>query len=126
MMRYRFVFIVGVGVGFVLGARAGRERYEQLVKLTRKAKDSPAVQQAAGAVQAQAAGLVKTTKGKVAERVPKLTESARSKAGAARGKVETTLHDHGVGAKNSHGQTAPDGRGGNYTSAPDTPGGSPG
>jgi hypothetical protein len=125
-MRYRFVFIVGLGVGFVLGARAGRERYEQLVKLTRKAKDSPAVQQAAGAVQAQAAGIVKTTKGKVAERVPKLTETARSKAGAARSKVESTLHDRGVGAKNSHGGTASDGQGGQYTSAPDTPGGSPG
>ena len=110
----------------MLGARAGRERYEQLVKLTRKAKDSPAVQQAAGAVQAQAAGIVKTTKGKVAERVPKLTETARSKAGAARGKVGSTLHDRGVGAKNSQGQTAPGGRDGQYTSAPDTPGGSPG
>ena len=109
----------------MLGARAGRERYEQLVKLTRKAKDSPAVQQAAGAVQAQAAGLVKTTKGKVAERVPKLTESARSKAGAARSKVESTLHDHGVGAKNTQGQTASDGRDGQYTSGPDAPGGSP-
>ena len=125
-MRYRFVFIVGLGVGFVLGARAGRERYEQLVKLTRKAKDSPAVQQAAGAVQAQAAGIVKTTKGKVSERVPKLTESARSKAGAARSKagaarskVESTLHDHGPGARNSHGRTAADGQ---YTSAPDAPG----
>jgi hypothetical protein len=125
-MRYRFVFIVGLGVGFVLGARAGRERYEQLVKLTRKAKDSPAVQQAAGAVQAQAAGLVKTTKGKVAERVPKLTESARSKAGAARSKVESTLHDHGVGAKNSHGRPASDGSGGHQTSAPDAPGDTPG
>jgi uncharacterized protein YjbJ (UPF0337 family) len=110
-MRYRFVFIVGLGVGFVLGTRAGRERYEQLVKLTRKAKDSPAVQQAAGAVQAQAAGIVKTTKGKVAERVPKLTESARSKAGAARSKVESTLQDHGVGAKNSQDPTGPPGPG---------------
>ena len=107
----------------MLGARAGRERYEQLVKLTRKAKDSPAVQQAAGAVQAQAAGIVKTTKGKVAERVPKLTESARSKAGAARSKVGSTLHDHGVGARNnSQGRTTSDGQ---YTSAPDAPGGSP-
>jgi uncharacterized protein YjbJ (UPF0337 family) len=122
-MRYRFVFVVGLGVGFVLGARAGRERYEQLVKLTRKAKDSPAVQQAAGAVQAQAAGIAKTAKGKVSERVPKLTESARSKAGAARSKVESTLHDHGVGAKNSQGGTASDGQ---YTSAPDAPGGSSG
>ena len=107
----------------MLGARAGRERYEQLVKLTRKAKDSPAVQQAAGAVQAQAAGIVKTTTGKVAERMPKLTESARSKAGAARSKVESTLHDRGAGGKNSHDRTASDGH---YTSAPDAPGGSPG
>src|SRR6266487_2676336 len=118
-MRYRWVFIIGVGVGFVLGARAGRERYEQLAKLTRKAKDSPAVQQAAGAVQAQAASLVKTTKGKLADRVPKLTETARSKAGTARSKVEATLHDHGAGAKNNDGRPAPDGSRGPYTSAPD-------
>ena len=124
-MRYRWVFIIGVGVGFVLGARAGRERYEQLVKLTRKAKDSPAVQQAAGAVQAQAAGLVKTTKGKLADRVPKMTETARSKAEAARSKVETTLHDHGAGATNTHARPASDGRGRNYTSAPDSPGDTP-
>jgi hypothetical protein len=114
-MRYRFVFIAGVGVGFVLGARAGRERYEQLAKLTRKAKDSPAVQQAAGAVQAQAAGLVKTARGKLADRVPKLTETARSKAGAARSKVE----DHRSGAKNSQGRPTSDGSRGPYTSAPD-------
>jgi hypothetical protein len=122
-MRYRFVFIVGVGVGFVLGARAGRERYEQLVKATRKAKDSPAVQQAAGAIQAQAAGLVKTTKGKLSDQMPKLTETARSTAKTARSKMETTLHDHGVGGKNSHNGPAPGGNGGRYTSAPDTPGG---
>jgi hypothetical protein len=128
-MRYRFVFIVGLGVGFVLGARAGRERYEQLVKATRKAKDSPAVQQAAGAIQAQAAGLVKTTKGKLSDQMPKLTETARStaktarsKAGTARSKMETTMHDHGGGGKNSHSRPAPDGQ---YTSAPDTPGGTP-
>ena len=102
----------------MLGARAGRERYEQLVKLTRKAKDSPAVQQAAGAVQAQAAGIVKTTTGKVAERMPKLTETARSKAGSARSKVETTLRDHGVGGRNTDG-AASDGSHGRYTSAPD-------
>jgi hypothetical protein len=57
--------------------------------------------------------------------VPKLTESARSKAGAARSKVESTLHDRGVGAKNSHGP-APDGRDGHHTSAPDASGGDAG
>jgi len=120
-MRYRWVFIISVAVGFVLGARAGRERYEQLANLTRKAKDSPAVQQAAGAVQAQAAGLAKATKDKLADRVPKLTETARSKAGTARSKVETTLHERGVGAKNTNGPVS-DGRRGDYTAAPDSPG----
>jgi hypothetical protein len=122
-------FVVGLGVGFVLGARAGRERYEQMVKVAHKAADSPAVQQAAGAIQAQAAGLVKTTKGKLADQVPKLTESARTKAktargraGTARSKVESTLHDHGVGARNSHGRPASDG---DRASAPDA-GGTPG
>ena len=123
------MFIAGLGVGFVLGARAGRERYEQMAKLARKAADNPAVQQAAGAMQAQAAGLVKTTKGKLADQVPKLAETARSKAGTARSKagtarskVGTTLHDHGVGTRNSHGRPASDGGRGHYTSAPDTPG----
>src|SRR5215471_20715980 len=46
-MRYRLVFFTGLGIGFVLGAKAGRERYEQLRKAARKAWDSPAVQQAA-------------------------------------------------------------------------------
>ena len=82
-MRYRFVFFTGLGIGFVLGARAGRERYEQMRKLARKAADSPAVQQAAGALQAQAASYAKAAGGKVAGR-----------AGAARAKVGGALHDH--------------------------------
>ncbi|MEU2676681.1 DUF5682 family protein, partial [Streptomyces sp. NPDC007107] len=31
-MRYRLTFIAGVALGYVLGTRAGRERYEQLKK----------------------------------------------------------------------------------------------
>ena len=70
MQRYRLTFITGVAVGFVLGARAGRERYEQLKRATRRVTDSPAAQQAAGAVQAQAANLAKATKQKVADGLP--------------------------------------------------------
>ena len=29
-MKKKLYFLVGVGVGYVLGSRAGRERYEQL------------------------------------------------------------------------------------------------
>ena len=70
MQRYRLTFLTGLAVGFVLGARAGRERYEQIKRATRRVADSPAAQQAAGAVQAQAANLAKATKQKVADGLP--------------------------------------------------------
>lgn len=94
-MRYRFVFIVGLGIGYVLGTKAGRERYEQLRKLARKTADSPAVQQAAAALQAQAAGYAKSAKGKLVDG-----------AGAARAKVGGALHEHvpGMRDRNSNGQ----------------------
>jgi hypothetical protein len=98
-MRYRFMFFAGLAVGFVIGARAGRERYEQLRKLARRAADSPAVQQAAGAAQAQAAELARTARDKAAQQVPRMTAKARSKVG---GKP----HDRapGTGSGNGNGQ----------------------
>jgi hypothetical protein len=103
-MRHRLVFFAGLGAGYVLGARAGRERYEQLVKLARKAADSPAVQQAAGAVQAQAADLAKSTKSKIAGQVPKLAGAARSRAGATR-------HGRGADGGGADGGAAADANG---------------
>jgi hypothetical protein len=39
-MRFRAGLIVGFGAGYYLGTMAGRERYEQINKLVRKAKRS--------------------------------------------------------------------------------------
>jgi len=39
-------FLLGVAAGYVLGARAGRERYEQLVQTYRKFVNNPKVRQA--------------------------------------------------------------------------------
>ncbi len=81
MHRYRIAFLSGVAAGFVIGARAGRERYEQIKRLARTAADNPAVQQAAGALQAQAAGLANNARQKVTDqvrdRVPGLAKSAK-------------------------------------------------
>jgi hypothetical protein len=83
MHKYRIGFVTGLALGFVLGTRAGRERYEQLKKAARAVADNPAVQQAAGAVQAQASGLAATAGTKIAdgvrERVPQLAKTARAK-----------------------------------------------
>lgn len=43
----KLFFLTAVGIGYVLGARAGRERYEEIVRLTGKVKDNPKVQQTA-------------------------------------------------------------------------------
>ena len=112
-MRYRLMFITGLAVGFVLGARAGRERYEQLRKLARKVADSPAVQEAAGALQAQAASYARSAGGKLANR-----------AGAARAKVGEKLHVPGMRASDANGRPGGDSRG-NYTAVPSTPDGPP-
>src|SRR5215472_7875276 len=80
-MRYRATFITGLAVGFVLGARAGRERYEQMKTLARRATDNPAVQQAAGTAAAQATGLAKTARDKVQQRTPGFADTAIRKAG---------------------------------------------
>jgi hypothetical protein len=40
-------FVLGFGVGYVLGARAGRQRYEQIVDLWNRVTGSPQVQGAA-------------------------------------------------------------------------------
>jgi hypothetical protein len=56
-MRIRMVFGLGFATGYVLGARAGRERYEALVRAFRSAKEQPAVQGAAGIFAAQAGTL---------------------------------------------------------------------
>ncbi|KXK60651.1 hypothetical protein AWW66_17700 [Micromonospora rosaria] len=56
-MRGKILFLGGLAAGFVLGARAGREKYEELVVRGRKVLDHPTVQEAAGVAQAQATRL---------------------------------------------------------------------
>ncbi|GAA1294346.1 hypothetical protein GCM10009609_74520 [Pseudonocardia aurantiaca] len=46
-------FLLGAAVGYVLGAKAGRERYEQLYRTYQRVADHPAVQGAAGVVRAR-------------------------------------------------------------------------
>ena len=46
-------FLLGGAAGYVLGARAGRERYETIVRLARRVAGSQTVQSTAGVLQAR-------------------------------------------------------------------------
>jgi hypothetical protein len=46
-MKFRTGLVVGLGVGFVLGARAGRERYDQMKAALDSVRGNETVQRAA-------------------------------------------------------------------------------
>ncbi|GAA3445341.1 YtxH domain-containing protein [Planomonospora venezuelensis] len=69
-MRYRMMFCTGLAVGYVLGSRAGRERYEQIKRMAQRVTDNPSVQEAAGLVGAQVSKMTTMAKEQVAGRLP--------------------------------------------------------
>lgn len=66
-MRGKLWFVGGLAAGFVLGARAGREKYEEMVIKGRKLLDHPTVQEAAGVAQAQATRLYSEGKDRLSQ-----------------------------------------------------------
>ncbi|MDQ1696040.1 MAG: hypothetical protein QOJ03_1393 [Frankiaceae bacterium] len=69
-MRYKATFLIGFATGYTLGAKAGRERYEQIRRTMRGLSENPAVQSAAGVLQAQASSLVGSARDKVIDKLP--------------------------------------------------------
>jgi hypothetical protein len=80
--------LVAAGAGYVLGARAGRARYEQIAGAARRFAGNPKVQAAAGRAQET-----------VAEQAPVVASAVRDKATSAASsvqeKVSHTLGHHG-------------------------------
>ncbi|MGM1029117.1 MAG: hypothetical protein ACQEWM_04485 [Actinomycetota bacterium] len=86
-MRGRILFVIGLGAGYVLGAKAGRQRYEQIASAADKVWHSPSVTKQRHEVQ----HFVET-------KAPKLVETAQAAAGDAIDKVKrkgSRRGDHG-------------------------------
>ncbi len=87
-MRYRLTFAAGLALGYVLGTRAGRERYEQLKKSARQVAQNPAVRNTAETAAQQgrqfAGRAVHVVSDKVGDRVPQ-TVAARVRSMRDRG-----------------------------------------
>ena len=87
-MRGKLMFITGLAAGFVLGSRAGREKYEEIRANAKKMWESPTVQEAAGVAQAQATKLYSESKdklqsSKLGEKLQAATASSTSDTDAA-------------------------------------------
>jgi hypothetical protein len=86
-MGNRAMFALGLAVGYVFGTRAGRERYDQMVKYSKQVAESPAVQKATDTVKTKTTEVTKTAVAKApgiaksaTEQVPKIVSSAKQKA----------------------------------------------
>ena len=66
-MRGKLMFLGGLAAGFVLGSRAGREKYEEIRTNAKKVWEHPTVQEAAGVAQAQANKLYTEGKDKLGQ-----------------------------------------------------------
>jgi hypothetical protein len=73
--------LVAAGAGYVLGARAGRQRYEQIAATARKVADNPNVQRvtqrAQDAAAQQAAAAAEVAKDKVSSAASSAADKVR-------------------------------------------------
>jgi hypothetical protein len=84
-MRFKSGFLVGLGAGYVLGTKAGQERYQQIVEAASKLRENPGVQRLTGEVNRT----VSVGKDRVAEtaaaKADEAKEAVASKVGSNTG-----------------------------------------
>jgi hypothetical protein len=90
-MRFKSGFLVGLSAGYVLGAKAGEERYQQIVDATSKLRENPGVQRLTGEVNKT----VNVSKDRVAEtaaaKADQAKEAVASKADQAKDAVASKV-----------------------------------
>ena len=74
-MFKKLTLAAAAGAGYVLGAKAGKERYNQIEAKFREIAGMPAVQQATATVKDQASTLADTAKSTVTDKVGGTTSS---------------------------------------------------
>jgi hypothetical protein len=89
-MRFKSGFLVGLSAGYVLGTKAGQERYQQIVDAASKVRENPGVQRLTGEVNRT----VSVGKDRVAEtaaaKADEAKEAVASKVGGNSGTSSTT------------------------------------
>lgn len=99
-MKGKFLFVVGLGVGYVLGTRAGRERYEQIRKAAEDVWNQPKVQEGVGTVKEFAMSRVGDVSDAVLDGAKKLVKQVSGSQGS------TTRSTSSASASKSSGSTS--------------------
>ena len=95
-MRNKATFLAGFATGYVLGARAGRARYEQIRQAAQAFASNPAVQSTASTLQHQAGEALSAAKDKAVDKVgPTLQEKRPSWLGGQHPAAPQTTHPGG-------------------------------
>jgi hypothetical protein len=100
-MRFKSGFLVGLGAGYVLGTRAGQERYQQIVDAASRLRENPGVQRLTGEVNKTvsvgkdrvaetAAAKADQAKEAVATKADQAKEAVSSKAGSTGSSTSTS------------------------------------
>ncbi len=79
-MRFRLGLLIGIALGYVLGARAGRARYEQIANAIRGFMGSESAQQITDQVKAAATIAGETFEERATQSVAKVTEMVRGES----------------------------------------------
>ena len=94
-MRSKVLLGVGLAVGYVLGARAGRKRFDQIARVTRRLWESPRVRKTRIQVEdyaRQQAPVVRAKAESIAKATPAaFTDSVRATADAGRTVADRTV-----------------------------------
>jgi outer membrane murein-binding lipoprotein Lpp len=114
-MKNKLLLAAGIAAGYVLGARAGRQRYDQIANAAKKFADNPKVQQTASQLSQQATDAVsKVSSGvgsKVGDRIPARLKSGSSSddysASTTAGDLQTETTGTGYPTSWNEGNGAP-------------------
>lgn len=93
-MRGKLSLLIGLGAGYVLGTKAGRERYDQMAGKAKQVWRDPRVQDKAGKVQ----HVAQAKAGQAGHAVQEKVSEKASQAGQAVKEKISSSHDQGTGS----------------------------
>ncbi|WP_255368458.1 hypothetical protein [Agromyces sp. CF514] len=88
-MKGKVLFVVGLGVGYVLGTRAGRERYEQIKGAAASVWNTPTVQKGVDSAKDFAMARVGSVSDTVLDQVKAFIGNATKASGASKQDVRS-------------------------------------